>query len=203
MSKPLPLSAARVELMRRMAICKRAGKFIGAAERTGMRWQVKFKIFCDALSASPESRVFRSVAALAQGQITHPFVRPLKAPILPPRPAHATRRPRAAARKAASRNAGTEPQGPAWRKPRGWARGPPCAMRARRQSPCGRGGRLVSSQNYFVALSRDVFRHVMPNAAELRMLCQVPDLAICVGQFQKLANNPTKENERQNGVHVP
>jgi hypothetical protein len=56
---------------------------------------------------------------------------------------------------------------------------------------------------YFGAHSRDMFRDVMPNAAELRMLCQVPSLAIYTAQFQKLGNNPTKENERRKGVHVP
>lgn len=54
MSKPLPLSAACFELMRRMAMCKRAGKFTGAAKRAGMRWHVQFKIFRDALSPSRE-----------------------------------------------------------------------------------------------------------------------------------------------------
>uniref|UniRef100_UPI00397F7D4A hypothetical protein n=1 Tax=Salmonella sp. s50237 TaxID=3159649 RepID=UPI00397F7D4A len=80
-----------------------------------------------------------------------------------------------------------------------------------RLARCEHGGSLVWSgwttpdarEIYFVAVSRDMFRHVMPNAAELRMLCQVPSLAICAAQFQKLANNPTKENERTNGVHVP
>jgi hypothetical protein len=186
-----------------MAMCKRAGKFTGAAQSACMRWQVQFKIFRDALSAVPEGRISivwprshtgQSHILLFDLESTHPSA-PTRACNVPSARSIAQgRQPQRG-----DRAAGTRVAQATWVGSRSALRDASTAA----VSVWSGWTTLDAREIYFVAVSRDMFRHVMPSAAELRMLCQVPALAICAVQFQKLANNPTKENERNNGVHVP
>lgn len=186
-----------------MAICKRAGKFIGGAKRTGMRWHVQFKIFRDALSPSRERRISIVWPRSHTGQ-SHILLFDLES-THPSAPTHICNPPSARSiaqgRKPqrGDRAAGTRVAQATWVGSRSALRDASTAA----VSMWSGWTTPDACEIYFVAVSRDMFRHVMPNAAELRMLCQVPSLAICAAQFQKLANNPTKENERTNGVHVP
>lgn len=119
---------------------------------------------------------FHSVAASAHRPVTHPFVRPESThPSAPTRTCNTpSARSSAQGRKP---QRGDRAAGTRVRKPRGWARGPPCAMRARRQSRCCRGGRPLMPAKFISSFFRVTCSVT---------LCQTPRNCGCYAKFQIL-----------------